>query len=232
MEKAITIFVLGQLIDEGKLALSDDVSTHLGYNVRNPNYPDVNITVQHLIDMTSSIYAPGVMVLQLWNYLGVPGIGSLWDAYTGPHRAAIEIPRMKDETVKAHEYRQKLYLTSIPFYGFKTFPTDDDLAAVKNAGMMSSEITNYDETEPPLIDKWLQKPDAFRNTEPGQAYYYSDISYNLLVRMVEKIDGSSWNDSRISRSTKAGLAGCNVLVCLSIAEHLIRQYGELCRGCP
>lgn len=44
-----------RLVEQGKLDLDEDVSTYLGYKLRNPNYPDIAITTRMLLSHTSSL---------------------------------------------------------------------------------------------------------------------------------------------------------------------------------
>ena len=53
--KMFTVFAIMQLIERGKLNLNDDVNNHLGFELRNPNFPDVPITIEMLADHTSSL---------------------------------------------------------------------------------------------------------------------------------------------------------------------------------
>jgi len=55
ISKSFTATSLLQQIEQGKLALTDDVSDLLGFRVRNPKYPDVPITLEMLLSHTSSI---------------------------------------------------------------------------------------------------------------------------------------------------------------------------------
>ena len=55
LSKMFTVFAIMQLIEHGKLNLGDDVSNHLGFELRNPNFPDVPITIEMLADHTSSL---------------------------------------------------------------------------------------------------------------------------------------------------------------------------------
>jgi CubicO group peptidase (beta-lactamase class C family) len=48
-----------KLVDEGKLDLDRDVSDYFGYIVRNPNFPDVKITLRMLMSHTSSLRDAG-----------------------------------------------------------------------------------------------------------------------------------------------------------------------------
>ena len=53
--KSFTGAAAMQLVDEGKMTLNDDVSDILGFDVRNPYFPDVPITVGMLLSHTSSL---------------------------------------------------------------------------------------------------------------------------------------------------------------------------------
>lgn len=44
-----------QCYDSGLINLSDDVSKYLGFELRNPEYPDDKITISHLLKQTSSL---------------------------------------------------------------------------------------------------------------------------------------------------------------------------------
>jgi CubicO group peptidase (beta-lactamase class C family) len=60
LSKMVTATALMQLYDQGKFGLDDDISRYLGYQVRNPRYPAVNITFRQLLNHTSSIVDSGV----------------------------------------------------------------------------------------------------------------------------------------------------------------------------
>ncbi len=55
VSKQFTAFTIMQLIADGKLSLDGDVSKYLGFNLRNPNYPDTPITIRMLLSHTSSL---------------------------------------------------------------------------------------------------------------------------------------------------------------------------------
>ena len=63
--KWVTAIGLMTLYDDGKLDLDKDISTYLGFKVRNPAYPDTPITARMLLSHTSSLspdasnYHPG-----------------------------------------------------------------------------------------------------------------------------------------------------------------------------
>lgn len=55
ISKSFTATGLLQLAEQGKIALTDDVSDLLGFTVRNPKFPDTVITLEMLLSHTSSI---------------------------------------------------------------------------------------------------------------------------------------------------------------------------------
>jgi CubicO group peptidase (beta-lactamase class C family) len=59
LSKMVTATALMQLYDQGKFGLDDDISQYLGYQIRNPRYPNVKITFRQLLTHTSSIVDSG-----------------------------------------------------------------------------------------------------------------------------------------------------------------------------
>jgi len=59
ISKTLSAIVVMQLVEEGKLELDRDVSEYLGWELRNPHYPDRAITVRHLLAHVSSIRDAG-----------------------------------------------------------------------------------------------------------------------------------------------------------------------------
>ncbi|MDO6391867.1 serine hydrolase domain-containing protein [Pontibacter sp. BT731] len=55
ISKSFTVTGLMQLIEAGKLSLDDDVSKLVGFQVRNPKYPNKVITLRMMLSHTSSI---------------------------------------------------------------------------------------------------------------------------------------------------------------------------------
>lgn len=55
LSKMFTVFSIMQLVEQGKINLSDDVSKYLGFELRNPNFPNTPITVEMLACHTSSL---------------------------------------------------------------------------------------------------------------------------------------------------------------------------------
>ena len=44
VSKMFTIFSIMQLVEQGKITLDDDISNYLGFELRNPNFPQKKIT--------------------------------------------------------------------------------------------------------------------------------------------------------------------------------------------
>lgn len=55
ISKSFSATSIMQLVEAGKLNLDDDVSDLVGFNVRNPNFPDQKITLKMMMSHTSSI---------------------------------------------------------------------------------------------------------------------------------------------------------------------------------
>lgn len=55
MTKLVTGIGLMKMMDEGLLAPDEDISTYLGYTVRNPRYPDTPITLRMLMSHTAGL---------------------------------------------------------------------------------------------------------------------------------------------------------------------------------
>jgi len=55
ISKSFTVTSLMQLVEAGKLTLSDDVSDLIGFKVRNPRFPDRKITLEMILSHRSSL---------------------------------------------------------------------------------------------------------------------------------------------------------------------------------
>lgn len=55
LSKMFTMFGIMKLVEQGKISLDEDVSKYLGFELRNPNFPDEKITVRQLASHTSTI---------------------------------------------------------------------------------------------------------------------------------------------------------------------------------
>ena len=56
LSKLVTVICAMILVDAGEIDLDEDISVYLGYEVRNPSFPDEAITARMLMQHTSSIY--------------------------------------------------------------------------------------------------------------------------------------------------------------------------------
>src|SRR5438874_1028931 len=92
ISKMMTTLGLLRLVEQGKLELDADVSRYLGFQLRNPHFPDTAITVRHLLTHTSSLrddagYSWGTDTAM--KDVLVPGArlygdGKMWGANAGP----------------------------------------------------------------------------------------------------------------------------------------------------
>ncbi len=55
ISKTITAIALMQLYEQGLVALDEDIGTYLGWQLRNPNHPEIPITLRQLMSHTSSL---------------------------------------------------------------------------------------------------------------------------------------------------------------------------------
>ena len=55
LSKMFTMFGVMQLVEAGAIDLDEDASNYLGFTLRNPNFPDENITVRMLASHTSTL---------------------------------------------------------------------------------------------------------------------------------------------------------------------------------
>ncbi len=55
ISKSFSATSIMQLVESGKLSLDDDVSTHMGFRVRNPKFPETVITLRNLMSHRSSL---------------------------------------------------------------------------------------------------------------------------------------------------------------------------------
>ena len=59
ISKLVTTIGVMRLVEAGTLSLDADVSRYLGWSLRNPNFPDMPITLRHLLTHTSSLRDDG-----------------------------------------------------------------------------------------------------------------------------------------------------------------------------
>lgn len=66
--KTITCAALSQLLSQKKLNLDDDINKYLDFKVRNPNYPDIPITIGQILRHRSSICDNADYLSQFWDF--------------------------------------------------------------------------------------------------------------------------------------------------------------------
>lgn len=70
--KLFTATAIMQLYEEGKFGLDDNVSKYLGFDLKNPNYPDVDITFRMLLAHQSSLADTNIRYLINFMFIGYP----------------------------------------------------------------------------------------------------------------------------------------------------------------
>jgi CubicO group peptidase (beta-lactamase class C family) len=71
ISKTFTAVALLQLYEQGLVTLDDNVSTYLPFNLKNPKYPEVNITLRMLLSHQSSIIEENKVLFPLYfTFLG------------------------------------------------------------------------------------------------------------------------------------------------------------------
>lgn len=82
--KWVTAIGLMTLYDEGKLDLDKDISTYLGFTVRNPAYPNTPITARMLMTHTSSLSAEASNYHPDWRRIGKKGYDPIFNESIEP----------------------------------------------------------------------------------------------------------------------------------------------------
>ncbi len=82
ISKSFSATSIMQLVEAGKLHLDDDMSTLMGFTVRNPKYPDIPITLRMCLSHTSSINdSQGYFTLDAINPAKNPHADSCYNDY-------------------------------------------------------------------------------------------------------------------------------------------------------
>lgn len=87
ISKTVTTLGLMRLLEDGKVSLDADVSTYLGFALRNPHFPTQAITLRHLLLHTSSLRDEGGYFWPATTALKdmlLPGAASTWSKLAGP----------------------------------------------------------------------------------------------------------------------------------------------------
>lgn len=94
LSKLVTTLGAMKLVEQGRLALDQDVSAWLGYRLRNPHFPDQPITLRMLLTHTSSLrdeggfkFDPAVDLKEVLQPGGrLHGKGAMWSSTHAPGR--------------------------------------------------------------------------------------------------------------------------------------------------
>lgn len=94
VSKLVTALGAMKLVEQGRLALDQDVSVWLGYRLRNPHFPDLPITLRMLLTHTSSLrdeggfkFDPSVDLKEVLLPGGrLHGKGAMWSSTHAPGR--------------------------------------------------------------------------------------------------------------------------------------------------
>lgn len=94
VSKLVTALGAMKLVEQGRLALDEDVSNYLGYRLRNPHFPDQPITLRMLLTHTSSLrdaggfkFDPAVDLKEVLQPGGrLHGKGAMWSSTHAPGR--------------------------------------------------------------------------------------------------------------------------------------------------
>ncbi|MGP1283374.1 MAG: serine hydrolase domain-containing protein [Parasphingopyxis sp.] len=89
VSKLVVALAAARLVEEGTIDLRDDVSTHLGWRLRNPHFPDAVVTLRALLDHRAGVRDAAGYALpldaDLEQWMGRP---EAWDADDPPGRFA------------------------------------------------------------------------------------------------------------------------------------------------
>jgi CubicO group peptidase (beta-lactamase class C family) len=80
----VTAIGLMTLYDQGKLELDKDISTYLGFKVRNPAFPDVPVTARMLLTHTSSLSSDATNYHPDWARIGKKGYDPVFNEDVKP----------------------------------------------------------------------------------------------------------------------------------------------------
>ena len=82
ISKTFVATAVMQLVEQGKINLDEDISNYMGFELRNPNFPDIPITVRMLLSHTSSMSdANGYFSFDYFNPAVSPTWQKAWNSY-------------------------------------------------------------------------------------------------------------------------------------------------------
>lgn len=81
ISKTVTATALMQLYEQGKFNLTDDINKYIPFKLRNPNHPDINITIEMVLSHRSSLADDNLYWLCLSYLPGDPDVPSYPDPW-------------------------------------------------------------------------------------------------------------------------------------------------------
>ena len=208
VSKMFTIFTIMQLVEQGKLDLDADVSRYLGFELRNPKYPQQPITIRMLASHTSSlrddkIYSiPPQMSLQ--EFFKPTGEFYVNGGHFAPDTIALQNPYDEDYQMT---YSLKGYVPGTnatvfsPAGGLRISCEELSHALemlMNNGTYRGRQILSPESVQAMFNREWIYD-EAKKN---GSSYGGTLLSYGLGIY---QMDGNT--TARFSRDTEIDLAG-------------------------
>ena len=153
ISKTITATAILQLYEQGLLDLDDDVNTYLPFSLRNPNHPDVNITIRMLLSHHSSLSNKKLSLFFYFTILRFP-LERLED-YLVPHGSI---------------YTKRIWLDSVP--GEQAYYSDEGFEIL---GYIVELITN--QSFGSYCTEHIFQPLGMENT----SFYLDDLDEQQLA---------------------------------------------------
>jgi CubicO group peptidase (beta-lactamase class C family) len=179
ISKAVTALGLMKLYDQGLFQLDEDISDYLGYEVRNPNHPNVPITFRMLLSHTSSLQDGGGyngFLSATLNQNPIPNISQLivpggsnytsnmwrletpgtYFAYSNVSSGVVGTLIEKISNQRFDLYMQEHILGPLGItgsYNVSLLPEIDDVAVLyRNQGGWTPQVDNYQGVAPVMPD--------------------------------------------------------------------------------
>jgi CubicO group peptidase (beta-lactamase class C family) len=164
ISKLVVSIGVMRLVEQGKLNLDADVSDTLGYSLRNPNFPDVPITLRLLLSHRSSLTdAAGYWQVPFdSDFRTVTDDARAWDKQHAPgtywRYANAGFPVIATVMERATGERfdllmQRLVLKPLNLHACYSWPTCDDATAAR-------AVVLYEDGKPVVDDNHGRKPDC------------------------------------------------------------------------
>jgi len=223
ISKLVTTLGVLRLVEERRLDLDTDVSTYLGWRLRNPHFPDAPITLRMLLTHTSSLRDDGgyhwpagtqlrdVIGPKMWSARARPGE---WFSYANLPWGVIATAMEKVTGERFDRLMRRLVLDPLSLRGgFEPaeFP----------AAELSNLATIYRENAAPQVDDYSAQPPVHR-----AAAGYAVGSNGTLFGPQGNLRASAADLGRVMRLLIAGgeLDGTRLLQPETVAMMLSRQW--------